>query len=210
MDHHSWLGGDGTPGEDLRRVADCGASVAHSPTVFARTAHGLESFANYRAAGVNVALATDTSPNNMPEEMRLASHLSRVLSKRVEGSDTAAVFYAATIGGSRALGRDDIGRLLPGCRADFFTVDLTHPLMHPQRDPLRNLIHTAADRAICDVYVAGNQVVRDGENTTLDYISGVKKLTTFSKRMADNVKKLDPVGRDANKLAPLSLRIKER
>jgi len=40
--------------------------------------------------------------------------------------------------------------------------------MRPARDPLRNLIYTAADRAVRDVYVDGVRVVADGEVTTID------------------------------------------
>ena len=46
------------------------------------------------------------------------------------------------------MGRDDIGKLAPGAKADFVLVDLKNPFMMPARDPLRSLIYTAADRAI--------------------------------------------------------------
>lgn len=203
MDHHSWIGAG--PGDDLQRLADRGASVAHSPTVFLRTAAGLEHFAGYRHAGVNVALATDTFPNNMLEEVRLALHLARLQSRRIEGATTADVFHAATIGGAGALLRDDIGRLAPGCKADFFCVDLAHPLMQPLRDPLRSLIHTAAERAVSDVYVDGDCVVRDGKIATLDYPSTVSRLTGLSTRCAARVPDHDPLARTADELMPLSL-----
>ena len=37
------------------------------------------------------------------------------------------------------------------------------PQLQAARDPLRSLIYSAAERAVRDVYVDGNQVVADGE-----------------------------------------------
>jgi 5-methylthioadenosine/S-adenosylhomocysteine deaminase len=204
MDHHSWVGAG--RGEDLKRMADRGASVAHSPTVFMRTAAGLEHFAAYPKAGVNIALGTDTFPNNMLEEMRLAAHLGRLQSRQVSGAGTADVFHAATMGGAKALLRDDIGRLAPGCKADFFTVALDHPLMQPLRDPLRSLVHTAAERAVTDVYVSGDRVVCGGRVTTLDYPFNVARLTDLSERCAARIPDYDPMHRTAEELMPLSLK----
>jgi 5-methylthioadenosine/S-adenosylhomocysteine deaminase len=203
LDSHSWIrwGRD----EDLMRLAENQTSIAHSPTVFLRTAAGLEHFARYREAGVNVALATDTFPNNMLEEIRLVGHLGRLQSRRLEGTRTADIFHAATMGGARALLRKDIGRLASGCRADFFTVSLDHSLMQPLRDPLRGLIHTAAERAVMDVYVAGQRVVRDGKVLTLDYDSAVARLTQLSKQSAELIPCCDPLHRTVEMLMPLTL-----
>jgi cytosine/adenosine deaminase-related metal-dependent hydrolase len=217
LDSHSWIKAKSpfpgspqkpAPNDDLKRLADNQVSVAHSPTVFLRTAAGLEHFTKYRQAGVNVALATDTFPNNMLEEVRLVGHLGRVQARSLQGSLTADLFDAATIGGARALLRSDLGRLAPGCQADFFTVALDHPLMQPLRDPLRSLIHTAAERAVRDVYVAGELVVRQGKVVTLDYDRAVAKLTQLSQRNARKLPSHDPQHPSADILMPLALEMR--
>src|SRR3546814_12793473 len=76
------------------------------------------------------------------------------------------LFHAATIGGAKALMRDDIGRLAADCKADIVAVDLLQPEMMPARDPLRSLIFHAAARAVCDVWVGGRKVHHDGEVMT--------------------------------------------
>ena len=103
---------------DLARLAETGTTVAHCPTVFARRGITLQDFGRYRRAGVNMGVGTDTYPHNMLDELRLASYLARTQAGNPRTLNSTDLFEAATIGGARALGRDDIGRLAPGlpCR----------------------------------------------------------------------------------------------
>lgn len=208
LDHHSWI--DDKPAQDLNILADTGTSVAHSPTVFLRTAAALESFAGYRRKGINVALATDAAPNNMLEELRQVLFQSRVNARNLDGSETSDVFHAATIGGAMALNRSDIGRLAAGSKADFFCVNIHHPLMQPLRDPLRNLLHYAAERVVEDVYVGGEKVVSQGKVGTLDYDRSNQLLTQLSQRCRDRIPDYDPLARNIDTLAPLSIELKTR
>jgi cytosine/adenosine deaminase-related metal-dependent hydrolase len=79
----------------------------------------------------------------------------------------ADIFTAATIGGARALGRDDLGRITPGAKADFVMVDIAHPAMQPLYDPVRSMVYAAGERAVRHVFVGGRQVVRDGKALAL-------------------------------------------
>ena len=58
--------------------------------------------------------------------------------------------------------RDDIGRLMVGAKADILVVDCMPPIMLPARDPVRCLLHNAADRAIRDVFIDGQKTMRNG------------------------------------------------
>src|SRR5262249_59720502 len=129
-------------------LADTGATVAHCPTPSARYGQTLQDFGKYRRSGVNMAIGTDTVPQNMLEEMRWATVLSRISAEDIRTSEMADVFQAATAGGARGLLREDIGRLAPGAKADLVVVDLSNPWMMPARDPLRSLVFPAADRAV--------------------------------------------------------------
>ncbi len=57
------------------------------------------------------------------------------------------LFDAATLGGARALGRDDIGRLAPGARADVAVFRLDDPRMTPSVDPITTLCSAAPARS---------------------------------------------------------------
>ncbi len=203
LDSHSWItwGAD----RDLDILAASGASVAHCPNNFVRHGILLESFARYRAAGIDIGIGTDTYPHNMIEEMRLTALLARVQPRSLVGATTAEVFEAATLGGARLLGREDIGRLATGAKADLVLVDLEHPAMRPVRDPLRSLIFTAADRAVRDVYVGGAQVVRDGRVLTLDPEAALARLDGMRQRAEAGVPERDWAGRSGEELSPLAL-----
>ena len=126
--------------------------------------------------GINMGIGTDTYPHNFLEEMRKAATVARTIAETVDDLNTSDIFNAATIGGAKALRRDDIGKLAVGARADLVCVDLTEPSMMPVREPIRSLIYASADRGIRDVFVDGQQVVTDGEVTTVDLRSALIEL----------------------------------
>jgi cytosine/adenosine deaminase-related metal-dependent hydrolase len=187
---------------DVKRLAETGTTVAHCPTVFARRGITLKDIGRYRRAGVNVGIGTDTFPHNMLDEMRLAAYLARTQANDVRTLSGSDLFEAATINGARALGRDDIGRLAPLCRADIVLVDITHPRMRPARDPLRSLIYSAGDRAIRHVYVDGTQVVKDGKVLTVDVEAATAGLVEGQRKRLETVSQRDWAGRTADQLAP--------
>jgi cytosine/adenosine deaminase-related metal-dependent hydrolase len=201
LDDHPWTHWH-SPGSDMRRLAERGATVAHCPTVFARRGIALNHFGRYVQAGVNMGIGTDVYPHNMLDEMRLVSYLARVVAENPRDTRAADVFHAATIGGARALGRADIGRLTPGCKADFVLVDCTHPAMRPCRDPVQSLIYSAADRAVRQVFVDGREIVRDGHVLTVDYAAAAAALEEAQGRALAQIRQLDWAGRGPDAIAP--------
>ncbi|MCB2191136.1 MAG: amidohydrolase family protein [Deltaproteobacteria bacterium] len=201
LDHHSCL--DWYTKKDLGILARNQCSVAHCPNVFSRRGMKLEHFGAYHDAGVNLGIGTDTYPHNMIEELRSAIIFGRLASGEIRPS-TAEVFNAATVGGAKALGRKDIGRLTPGAKADVVLVDLERPAMKPCREPLRSLIYVAAERAVRDVFVDGRQVVRQGRVMNLDYASAKDALEQAQKRSLEGMQALDFASRTPEEISPLT------
>jgi len=189
---------------DLGRLAETGTTVAHCPTVFARRGITMKNFGRYKRAGVNMGLGTDTYPHNMLDEMRLVGYLARTQATDPRAVTTTEIFDAATVGGAKALGRDDIGRLAPGCRADFVLVNAEHPMMRPGRDPMRSLVYAAGDRALRDVYVDGRMVVKDGTVLTMDYPAAAAHLHEAQKRVVDKAPGQDWAHRPVDQITPPS------
>ncbi|MDQ2683501.1 MAG: amidohydrolase family protein, partial [Chloroflexota bacterium] len=110
-------------GDDIGILARTGTNVAHCVWVFARRGIAMESFARYTERGVNMTLGTDTAPQAMLETLRWAAVCSKIVDRRTDVATAADVFNAATLNGARALGRDDLGRIEPGAKADLLIWD---------------------------------------------------------------------------------------
>jgi 5-methylthioadenosine/S-adenosylhomocysteine deaminase len=208
LDHHSLV--QWWTRRDLDILAETGTSVAHCPVVFSRYGQMMEDVGSYIRKGVNVAIGTDTEPQNMAEEVRMASTLGRAAARSVRGVWLSELFHAATIGGATALGREDIGRLSVGAKADLVLLDLDAPGMRPVRDPLRSFFFSAADRAVHHVFVDGRQVVKDGEVATIDRRGLSASLQQSQQAFIRNAPYVDFRGRTADEISPTSLRVEGR
>jgi imidazolonepropionase len=71
-------------------------------------------------AGAQVAIATNTNPGS---SNTTSMGFCIALAVRDMGMTVEEALAAATLGGARALGRDDLGLLAPGARADAVVVD---------------------------------------------------------------------------------------
>lgn len=147
---------------DLKLVAQSGASVAHCPAVFSRRGLTLESFDRYREAGVNMSIGTDSYPQDIIEEIKVGALMGKVTDRSPEAGNSRDIFNAATLGGARALGRDDLGRLAPGAKADIVIVDFDRLRIGPFLDPIKALIHCGSGEMVRQVIVNGRSIVEDG------------------------------------------------
>jgi len=201
LDHHSsalnWPRRD-----DLASIINSGTTVAHCPVVFQRRGIAIQSVGGYLRRGVKMAIGTDTFPHNMLEELRAVGIGSRMVSEDVWDLRLSQILDCATLGGARALMRDDIGRLAVGAKADIVMVDLDHPMMRPVRDPLRSLVYAAAERAVKTVFVDGAKVVDDGRVLTLDYEVASAALQEAQYRAEGAVAAADWAGRSSYEISP--------
>lgn len=203
IDQHPWVRYHEC--KDLERLARTGTTVVHCARAFAQWGDMMHSLGGYRAAGVNVALGTDCYPHDMIEEMRIAGLISKVASGHVDLLRTEHVLETATLAAARALGRDDLGRLAPGAKADIVLIDLEDPSMRPVRDPIRSLIYSGVAGAVRDVYVNGEQVVRNRQVLTIDQNDALARLEAGQKRALDRVPEMDWAKRSADEISPICL-----
>jgi cytosine/adenosine deaminase-related metal-dependent hydrolase len=148
--------------DDVGILADTGTNVAHAVWVFARRGIAMESFARYLARGVNMTIATDTCPQSMIEALRWTAVVSKIVDRRTEVATAADVFNAATLAGAKALGRDDLGRIAPGAKADMLLWEGRSLFMTPLRDPIRNIVYSAQAADLSGSIVDGAWIMRDG------------------------------------------------
>ncbi len=124
------------------------------------------------ALGVNVGIGSDHASSgivDMTQEMRLACCCYKEvrMNPRVMPPETAVEM--ATINGARAALWDDrIGSIEIGKDADIVLFDTLRPEWQPLINPVSNLVYSATGDSVRDVFVAGEQVVRDGRLTRID------------------------------------------
>lgn len=190
------------PAGDIEIMADAGCSVAHAVWVFARRGIAMESFARYLAAGVNMTLGTDTNPQSVIEAMRWAAVISKIIDRNTQVATAADAFNAATLGGARALGRDDLGKIAPGAKADLLLWRTRSWGMSPVRDPVKNIVYNGRDEDIARVYVNGRLVVQDGKVLAADEQKIFADLQAGGERMWPRMAEFDWAGRGADELSP--------
>jgi guanine deaminase len=182
--HGVWLDHD-----DMQRLGDHGASVAHNPGSNMRLGNGLADVRAMLERKVNVGIGTDganCSDNlNMYESMRLASMVSKT-----QGPDTdrwlttGEVLAAATQGSARALGFGDrLGRIAPGYKADIVFLDLHNVNWLPFNNAVNQLVHTEDGAAVHSVMVGGRMVVEDRRVTGVDMAALARRVEETRARL---------------------------
>jgi guanine deaminase len=182
--HGIWLDDD-----DLSRLADRGATVAHNPASNMRYGSGLAAVRRMLDRGLRVGVGTDSrscSDNlNMFEAMRLASYTSRVRGpdyRKWLGTDE--VFRMATEDSAHALGMDGkIGRLAPGYFADIVFLDRRNLNYVPLNDLSNQIVNAEDGTGIDSVMVGGRMIVERGRFLTVDYASLAEKAERAVERM---------------------------
>lgn len=205
---HSWT--VHPRGDDLQRIADSGASVSHCPFKYAKFGIALESLDRYRARGVNVSLGTDSFPTDMVHEMQIASLANRFAEGDYLAGSYRRVFDAATLGGARALGRDDLGRLCPGAKADLFVADLTKTEYGAVFDPIKAFVEYGSGRDIETVIIDGRVVVEGGTFVGVDEADLLSRLQAEAEKAWSRIPEWDFRGRRAEEISPWAYPLRTR
>jgi 5-methylthioadenosine/S-adenosylhomocysteine deaminase len=192
---------------DLEIMGAHRCSISHCPVNVARRGRFLDSWETYRKAGVNIALGTDTYPRDMILQMRNASYFGKVASHNLKAATAAQVFEAATLGGARSVGRDDLGRLAPGAKADIVIIDLTGRntlRMGPVRDPIKSLIDCGIGDDVDTVIIDGVVRMEGGRIPGIDFAALRAQAQAAGERVWSGWQNWDPHGRTADEMSPYS------
>lgn len=191
------------PAGDLDIMAQTGVSVSHSPWSFFRRGVMLESFARYARAGIPISLGTDLTPQSSLNSLRFGACIGKAVERDNLAVTAADMFDAATLGGARALGRDDLGRIAPGAKADLVLWDAATLTMAPLRDPVKNIVYSAETSDVVDVIVNGRTVMADRRVLAAepDHVLAAK-LQAAGERLWSRIEKFDRERRNADGFSP--------
>jgi guanine deaminase len=168
--HGVWL----TP-DDIRRLADAGAAIAHNPASNLKLGSGIAPIREMLSQGLTVGLGTDGSLSsdnqNMFEAMRFAALVNTVRFpyRTDQWLGAREVFAMATQGSARLLGMAaDLGAIAPGRRADLVLLRGDSAFLRPLNQPLNALVYAETGADVSTVLVGGRVVLENGRVLTVD------------------------------------------
>ena len=159
---------------EIERLATSKVAIAHNPISNLKLASGIAPIIQLQNAGVPVGIATDSVASNnnldMFEEGRTAALLQKMKSGDASQFPIETALKTLTIEGARVLRMEkEIGSLEVGKQADFLVIQPQGKVhLQPQENMLSHLVYAVKSSDVSDVYIAGEQVVRDGEVLTVE------------------------------------------
>ena len=163
--------------DEIDLFARTGTGVAHCPCSNCRLGSGIAPVREMLDGGVKVGLGVDGSASNDAADLLAEARQALLLQRArlgVDGLKAREALRLATRGGAEVLGRDDLGSLAPGKRADFAVFDLSGIATSGAWDPVAALALCAPLRAR-DTYVEGRAVVRGGEIVSFDLPAALQR-----------------------------------
>ena len=154
---------------EIDLFARSGTGVAHCPCSNCRLGSGIAPVRAMRDAGVNVGLGVDGSASNDSGNLIGEARQAMLLQRVQNGADKMSAREAlrlATRGGAAVLGRDDLGQIATGKRADLAIWDVSGIESAGSWDAAALVL--AGPTRVRDLFVEGRQVVGDGRMLTVD------------------------------------------
>ena len=145
--------------DEITLLAEHGVNVVHCPASNLKLASGFCRVGDLLAAGVNVALGTDSCASNnnldMFSELRLASLLAKGTSGDASIVPAFQALQMATVNGARAIGMEEqLGTLEAGKLADLIAVNLDQPNTQPVYNVISTLVYSANSSQVTQSLVA--------------------------------------------------------
>jgi cytosine/adenosine deaminase-related metal-dependent hydrolase len=169
FDTTTFVHGNGLADDELRMIADAGASVSISPDVELKMGFGLPMTGRMLAAGLRPTLSIDDCPSaggDMFSTMRTAFSAQRGLDG---GLNSRELLRFATVDGAEALGLGArTGSLSAGKDADIILLRADDPTVFPVTDAAGTIVSAGHPGLVDTVLVAGRVVKRDGALVGVD------------------------------------------
>jgi cytosine/adenosine deaminase-related metal-dependent hydrolase len=156
--------------DDVAKFGREDVGVAHCPSSNMRLGAGMAPLRELLDVGVRVGLGVDGSASNERGDLFLEVKQALLVARARGGPNALTARDALRLGtrGSAALlGRDDIGQLSPGKRADFAVWRTDGLELSGATDQVAGLVFSGPHR-VDRLYVGGEEVVRDGQLVRAD------------------------------------------
>ena len=150
--------------EDIELIKKYKCSIAHCPISNMKLKSGMMPHQKIIDKDIHITLATDGSASNnslgMLQEMKVSALSAKIQAESSHAGSVDNVYKTATINGAQAFGID-AGIIKEGKIADFILVDLNHYLLLPNYNLISNMVYSAQNDCITDVFCDGEQIMTD-------------------------------------------------
>ncbi|TMK71571.1 MAG: formimidoylglutamate deiminase [Actinobacteria bacterium] len=156
---------------DVRLLGRARTTCCVCPTTERDLADGIATAERFRAAGIELALGSDShAVIDLFEETRAVELDERLASGERGHIAASELLGAATESGHACLGWPEAGRIEPGAIADLVTMGIDTPRLAgaDRRDAADAVVFGATAADVRSVIVSGREVVRDGAHVVLD------------------------------------------
>jgi len=160
---------------ELDLIAASGSTVIHCPVSNMYLASGIAPLHKMFDRCILVALGTDGPASHNSQDFLETLKTAVLLAKVSTGDATilppADALHMVTTAGARLLGREDLGRIVVGCKADITIINLNTARSMPVHRPESALVYNASGPDVHTVIVDGRILLDAGRVTILDEAS---------------------------------------
>lgn len=157
---------------DIEILAKSKVNVIHNPTSNLKLASGFSPIPKMLQRGINIALGTDGAASNNTQNIFREIFLTAIIHKGFSSDASVIEAYStlkmATKNGAIALGRDDIGSLETGKKADIIIIDECKAHFMPNNNRIKNLVYASTGEEVLYTIVDGKILYENGIVNTID------------------------------------------
>lgn len=171
--------------DEIDLFARTKTGIAHCPCSNCRLGSGIAPVRAMRDANVRIGLGVDGSASNDAGHLLSEARQAMLLQRVANGANAMSAresLEIATLGGAKVLGRDDLGAIEKGKRADFAIWNLDTLAAAGAWDPVAALVLTGPHQ-VRDLIVEGRAVVKEGHHVGLN----VQHLVEEATRLVGNL-----------------------
>ncbi len=174
---------------EIELMAASGALVVHCPTSNMYLASGAAPLRRMLDRGVAVALGTDGSASHNSQDLLETLKVAALLAKLSTGDAQALAPLEAlrlvTSATTNFLGRNDVGRIEAGAKADLTLVNLNTARSMPVHRPESALVYNASGADAHTVIVDGQILLDAGKVTMLDEAALLEECREAARRLLE-------------------------
>lgn len=160
---------------DVHLLSERKVNIIHCPCSNL-SSQGFPKLLAERAAGINICLGNDGAASHNLDlffQMQVLKYVAQAAFGipifEPEVLPVKEAFQMATINGAKALMLErEIGSLEVGKKADIVLLDISHPIISPNRNLLNTLVMVGSGRDVTDVVIDGQVIMKNRQFVSID------------------------------------------